>query len=113
MTLGPEDLRACRYVAAETIRTRQQLHIPIPNWLRGLDRNLDTELRAMSAHGPESEAHEPDSEMVGTAEAARILGCSTRHVRRLAADLDGQRTGRDWIFRRATVTEYATARKEP
>lgn len=113
MTLTPDDLRACRYVAAEVIRNRRHFQQPIPAWLRGLDRRLDAELRASSAHGTETEAGQQNLEMVGTAEAARILECSTRWVRRIAADLDGQRTGRDWIFRRATVTEYATARKEP
>lgn len=49
---------------------------------------------------------------ISTAEAAGILGCTPRTVIRLAADLDGHKLGRDWIFHRHKVIEYANGRRE-
>ncbi|RJO80232.1 hypothetical protein D5S18_00310 [Nocardia panacis] len=111
--LSLKELRDCRFAVAEQLHYRRRIGAPIPAWLRRLHDRLDAELRArMSADGPEPEAAQQDSEMIGTPEAATILECTARHVRRLAADLDGQRIGREWIFHRGTVTEYARARKE-
>jgi len=111
--LNAEELRGCRYAVAEVIGCRRRVGAPIPAWLRRLHDRLDAELRAVvSAGGPEPVARGPDSELVGTAQAAGLLGISTRHVRRLAADLDGWRASRDWVFCRAVVLEYARARKE-
>ena len=50
--------------------------------------------------------------MVGTAEAASVLGVSPRHVRRLARSLDGRRVKGAWTFDRHAVVAYATQRKE-
>jgi hypothetical protein len=48
-----------------------------------------------------------DAQNITAAEAARLLGCSPRHVRRLAADLDGERVGPVWCFRLSVVEQYA------
>ncbi|WP_328410333.1 hypothetical protein [Nocardia sp. NBC_00403] len=113
MSLDSADMRACRYTVAEAIRYRRRIGAPIPQWLRRLHERLDAELlQAASENGPSNGTSVPDSEVIGAAESARILGCSTRHVRRLAADLDGQRVGRAWVFDRAVVTTYTQARKE-
>lgn len=112
MSLGIEDLRAARYCVAEVLRDRRRAFKPIPEWLRRADTRLDAELQAaMSAAGQPLAPEPPGSNLIGTAEAARILGCTPRTVRRLAADLDGQRVGQEWAFTRTAVTEYATARK--
>lgn len=113
MSLDIEALRGARYCAGELIRYRRRNGQPIPEWLRRLDVRLDAEIQDhMSATGHMCGNADPDSELVGSVEVAAILRCSTRHVRRLAADLDGRRAGREWIFDRATVMEYAAARKE-
>ncbi|MGW3542046.1 helix-turn-helix domain-containing protein [Nocardia niigatensis] len=113
MSLDPESVRQCRYAVAEVIRSRRRIGVPIPAWLRGLHERLDLELQAvMSGDGPESEAAQSDSDLVSAPEASALLGCSARHVRRLAADLGGRRIGREWVFTRAEVVEYARARKE-
>ncbi|MEV0105555.1 hypothetical protein AB0H42_04315 [Nocardia sp. NPDC050799] len=113
MTLREEDLRACCYAVAEQIRTRRRTGAPIPEWLRRTHARLSAELvSAVSDDGPAAPPTARDSKVIGVSEAARILGCSTRHVRRLAADLDGQHAGREWVFTLRAVTEYARARKE-
>lgn len=53
---------------------------------------------------------ETDTDLIGVAEAADILGNSVQWVRRIAADLEGRRIGRDWIFQRRAVEEYAAGR---
>lgn len=113
MSLGPDDVLGCRYSVAELIRYRRLIGAPIPDWLRRLHDRLDAELRAsVSDIGPGSDTGEQHSRLIGVTETAAILGCSTRHVRRLAADIDGQRAGRAWVFDRAIVTAYARARTE-
>lgn len=113
MTLREDELKACRYAVSEMLRTRRRVGAPVPEWLRRIDARLDAELVECTSHT----GHEPDtadrhSELIGVTDAARLLGCTARHVRRLAADLDGQRAGRAWVFDRRTVTEYANARTE-
>lgn len=49
-------------------------------------------------------------DFIDAGQAAEILGCTPQHVRRIAADLDGIRVGRRWIFDRRPVTEYARQR---
>lgn len=52
-----------------------------------------------------------DWNMIGTAEAARVLGCSQAYVRRIAATLDGHRIADCWIFDRRKVEDYAVHRR--
>jgi hypothetical protein len=52
-------------------------------------------------------------DLIGAEEAASLLGCSARHVRAIASDLDGaQPSGRDYVFWRQSVIDYANARRE-
>lgn len=100
------------WAVSKFVRERQLHGIPIPPEVLYAHRWLT----AMSVIGLEfdcpAEESEP-GELIGAEEAARLLGCSTRHVRRLAADLDGVRpSGRHLVFRRRSVIEYANARKE-
>lgn len=46
-----------------------------------------------------------------TSEAAGVLGCSTRQVRRLRVELGGVYRGKDLRFDRPTVEAYAEARE--
>jgi hypothetical protein len=76
--------------------------------------DLDRQLRIVSETGHQSgqAATELVPDLVGPAEAAEIIGCSVRHARRLAADLNGTHCGSHWIFRRQTVVDYAEAKGE-
>ncbi|MGC5026281.1 hypothetical protein ACLQ3K_16135 [Tsukamurella sp. DT100] len=110
MELTDGQTAAVRYVVLETIQRRRHTGQPIPVWMREL-------LASVSQLGTETEPAQEDSitaaDPIGTAEAATILRCSPRYVRRIAADLDGTRlSGRQYVFDRATVTEYATRRRE-
>jgi len=48
-------------------------------------------------------------ERISVAEAARALGCSERHVRRIALSLNGRRDGHQWTFDPLVVAEYRMA----
>ncbi|WP_449560316.1 helix-turn-helix domain-containing protein [Mycolicibacterium mageritense] len=93
---------------AEVIRRRLLTGAPVPGWMRNLHHQLNA-----SVDGPKTAVAQPQSNTaIDTEEAASILGCSTRHVRRLAADLDGQRVAGRWIFHRHNVIEYAEGKNQ-
>ncbi|MEM6109508.1 hypothetical protein AAHS21_25235 [Mycobacterium sp. 050272] len=74
-------------------------------------------LTLMSAAGHQSSGSETELEpddLIGTAEAASLLGCSARHVRRLQADLDGAQPAGSThlVFSRRSVIRYADSRRE-
>lgn len=110
MELSTEQAALLRYVTAEFVRRRQLTGQPIPARVHRL-------FAEVSAHGTsrrEAEQHStPETdELIDTVQAAQILEVSTRRIRGIAADLDGQQIAGRWIFTRAAVTEYAQARKE-
>ncbi|MGV0618171.1 hypothetical protein ABQE58_25085 [Mycolicibacterium elephantis] len=105
--LDPDQYRAVRYCVAEVVRRRLLGGQPVPAWLRSLHHHLTSSVGGTDTAVPQRES----SEAIDTAEAARILGCSTRYIRRIAADLDGQHVAGRWIFHRHTVTEYAEAKR--
>lgn len=49
---------------------------------------------------------------IGTAEAARLLGFTEQHVRRLATHLGGQRVRGAWVFDRAAIAAEVARRSE-
>ncbi|MBM7278282.1 hypothetical protein JTZ10_10960 [Gordonia rubripertincta] len=106
MDLTVEQARLLHYVVAEFVRRRQLCGQPIPTPVHRL-------LAEVSAHGTskrqQPQQSEPD-DLIDTAEAAHILRCTTRNVRRIAANLDGEQVAGRWIFHRPTVIEYATAK---
>ncbi|OJY53535.1 helix-turn-helix domain-containing protein [Pseudonocardia sp. 73-21] len=65
---------------------------------------------SLSAPGPTGRDLDHD---IDTAEAAELLGCSTRWVRMLAdrGDLPGRYCGRGWTFHRADVVDYPHRRR--
>ena len=67
----------------------------------------------MSANGHDlggAPAELKQNALIGAVEAATLLGCSARHVRRIASDLEGQRVEGQWVFRRQDVAAYADAK---
>jgi hypothetical protein len=80
--------------------------------LRALDTHLAAEMQAASVDGTEPQATQADSELVTSSEAALVTGVSARRIRQIRTDLDGRRIGRQWLFRRDRVEEYARARAE-
>lgn len=89
---------------------RQRTGQPIPERVRSL-------LTYMSTSGHEIGSAAPplsqNPNLIDAKQTAVILGCSSRHVRRLHTDLEGQLIAGRWLFNHDTVTEYATARRNP
>lgn len=103
-----EQARLIRDCVTEVVLRRQRLGAPIPQRVRDL-------LAYVSAGGHQTgcdPAQSGHDDLIDAETAATIIGCTPRHARRLAADLDGKQIGREWIFSRRTVTEYADAKKE-
>lgn len=109
MNLDNDQVRACFYCVAEVTRQRLLVGAPIPQWLRSIHL-------ALSPTGQETVALQLDSEspdeLIGTEQAAAILGLHPRTVRRIATDLDGQIVANRWCFTRTAVIEYAENRTE-
>jgi hypothetical protein len=49
-------------------------------------------------------------DLIGSTEAAALLGCTARHVWNLRTDLDAARRGRNWLYSRRRVIAYAEER---
>lgn len=97
--------RHCAQIVARLYRGRD-----MPERLRRHIAELSSEVGTGSA-APQSHSKHDDLDLIGVATAASILGVSRRYVRRIAADLDGQRIdGRTWVFDRQVVAAYASAR---
>lgn len=108
MHLSEQDARAALYCVADMLRRRQIGGIPVPQWLRDAHR-------ALSVPGQEGEGPQLDSapsDLIDTREAATMLDCHPRTIRRIAADLDGQIVAGRWCFSRSAVAEYAQSREE-
>lgn len=108
MHITDEQARLLRDCVTEMVLRRQQLGQQIPDRVRSL-------LYYMSARGHQSctdtaQLTHDEADNIGTTEAAKILGCTTRTISRIASDLDGTKIGRDWIFPRRSVIDYAEGR---
>ncbi|OPX17034.1 helix-turn-helix domain-containing protein [Gordonia sp. i37] len=112
ITLTAAETDCAVYVFAEFERRRRIAGQPVPASARTLRQRL-TAVAATGRTPEPARAPSKPAEQIDTTEAARLLGCSTRHVRRLAADLDGTRLGQQWIFPRHTVIDYHESRNTP
>lgn len=108
LILTGDVLQAMRYAVAEMVAMRRVRGLPIHKAVLEAHYLLTASVSG-SENSDESEELEP-GDLIGTKAAAEILGCSTRWVRAIAADLDGQWCGRQWVFRRRRVVEYAEAK---
>jgi hypothetical protein len=110
--LSPDDIERALYCVSELVDRRARAGIPVPEWMRRLGRQLNlASLMSCDGHETCSAGEALDAEtLISTTEAAEILGLSTRHVTRLATDLDGENLGGVWVFKRSTVVEYAQER---
>lgn len=111
MWVSDEQAALIRYCVAEMVRRRQLCGQPVPNRIH----DLRLFLAAMTVDGTQNhsgatELVQGQGDLIDTEKAAEILGYSTRYIRRIASDLDGQRVSGRWAFNARTVTEYAEAR---
>ncbi|MCV7230423.1 helix-turn-helix domain-containing protein [Mycolicibacterium komossense] len=92
----------------EAVVRRQRAGQPIPDRVRHLFTYMSTGGHRIDS--PAAPLKQDRDDLIDTEIAATILGCSSRHVRRLAADLEGESLTGRWLFSRRTVEEYAEAR---
>jgi hypothetical protein len=104
--LNHEELEWALY-AVNHYAALQNLKGPLPYELVRLRQRLEL---AASVNGSESDSAGEESDvqdLIGTFEAGEILRCSPRWVWEIRADLGGRQVGREWVFRRQNVVEYA------
>lgn len=108
MNLDDDQTQTARYVFAEFVRRRRLSGGRIPQAAIRLHEQLSM---AVDGHEIDSDTAESKPEdLIDSKQAARVLGVSQRHIRRLHADLDATRCGRAWVFHRQAVLEYAEAK---
>ena len=99
----------------ELIRRRRAVGAQVDAEMLSMAQRMDLQVlsRGMSGVGHESGGHGSAlaDDLIGTREAARILGLSDRQVRRLAADLDGEKVVGRTLFRRSSVIDYQQAKE--
>lgn len=102
------DLAAAQHCVRIALSDYRRRRVNPPEWLKAYARSLFS-----FAGETESSANRSNSahEFIHAKQAAEILGCSPQWVRHIAADLDGQRVGRIWVFSRRSVADYAGARR--
>lgn len=107
MKLSYEQLLTARYVTRDVIVRRRIGNQPTPPEVLALHRDIVAAIAACGSENNAATAPLDEDDLIGTAQAAKILDCSRRHVRDIAGDLDGIQVGRDWVFSRRVVVEYA------
>lgn len=111
MNLTERDLHWAVFCVSGLLDRRRVRYEPIPADLVTAHRRITAAYHTMSASGPENDSQPTQlDERIDTTEASLILAVTPRHVRRLAADLDGTKK-RDWTFSRASVERYAQGRQ--
>jgi len=105
------DVQLIRYAVCDVVARRRLHRNPVPPGMDALEQRLRQPM--MSANGHDlggAPAELKQNTLIGSVEAATLLGCTARHVRRIAADLEGQRVEGVWVFRRQPVVDYANAK---
>jgi hypothetical protein len=92
MTLDDTDVRMALVAANYYRRAHILSKRPIP---AAADRLVDHLQQTLSANGQETAAAQ--THWLSTRQAARLLGCSDRTARRIAARI-GRRVGREWLI---------------
>lgn len=108
---GANHLRSLKFALAAWSRQHKTNGMRPPPWYPELLNAVDTALAATSDIGPTDVHPTPelatsDVEVIDTATAATILGCTDRHVRRIATSLGGKRNRGGWYFERDAVETY-------
>ncbi|MBY3989137.1 hypothetical protein HQO84_16710 [Rhodococcus fascians] len=105
MNLDPEQQALALYAVNTLVTQRLRSNNPLPPGMRRLHHDLEV----ASPHGTETVEQQQQwnpEDIIDTAEAAAILGCSTRWVRAIRSDLDGHMISGRWAFQRDHVIDY-------
>ena len=96
---GPH-LEAARYACRVAVSARIRHGLHIPPTLAELHAQLSGDGHTDSGADTSAE------DWITTSEAAHILGCTQRTIRRIAPQLDGRRTPGGWLIPRSAVTQH-------
>jgi hypothetical protein len=111
LRLSDDQVEAALFAVGDLVARRRLANRPVPAEVVALHRVLAvaSDCGTEIGSGPE----ELGDDLIDADQAAEILGCTGRWVRsrRIRADLDGQKVGGAWVFRRQAVVEYARARE--
>ena len=102
-----------RAVSFAIRNSRMRDGLTAPRRLFELERALKIEAAAVGGHDGRPQtttSAESYHDTINTEEAAKMLGLSTRQVRRLAASLGGRRIAGRWAFDSLIVHTYAEGR---
>lgn len=105
MNLDPEQQAIALYAVNDVVTRRLRNNNPLPPGMRSLHHYLER----TSVHGTETidaQRQWEQEDFIDTAQAAAILGCSTRWVRTIRSDLDGHLISGRWAFLRDNVIDY-------
>lgn len=108
LELTGDQVEAALYAVADLVARRRLEGKPVPAEVVSLCRVLAIASECGTESGSATE--ELGDDLIDSDQAAGILGCSARWVRRIRADLDGRKVGGAWVFRRQTVVDYLQAR---
>lgn len=100
------ELSLVRAAVAEAVVRRRQRRELVPAAMHELLARLDGLLLTSAVNGTAVERDSAKLELIGTAEAARILGCCQEWVRRISNKLGGERIGGRWVYPRDAVEEH-------
>lgn len=104
--LTASELSLARAAVAEAVVRRRQRRELVPAAMHELLARLDGLLLTSAVSGTAAERDSAKSELIGTAEAARILGCCQEWVRRIGTKLSGEQVGGRWVYPREAVEEH-------
>lgn len=115
MNYSVTELKQILYCCAAEDRARKAGKPPGPQpWLSRLIRRLELDI-ATSADGSDIGCGREESvekAPISAAEAAALIGCSSRYLRYIAeADLGGVKVAGRWVFNEDMVREYAEERR--
>ena len=102
--LSGRNLEAVAYAVRVAQRDRARNGLPRS---RDLDRLAAAITQAAGGQPDSPEQVEVQADLISCREAASILGCSERSVRRWAPGLGGQLVGGRWLVDRQAVVEHA------
>ncbi|WP_139334571.1 helix-turn-helix domain-containing protein [Mycobacterium colombiense] len=115
MIYSVAELKQILYCCAAEDRARKAGKAPGPQpWLSNLIRRVELDI-ATSADGSDGgcgSAGLVEKTPISVEEAADLVGCSTRYLRYIAADLDGVKVSGRWVFDSEVVRDYAERRRD-
>jgi helix-turn-helix protein len=108
VTYTPRESELLLHAVHDFIVRHRLARKPIPEGYYPLHAKLVSSARGTKTCAPQPQSSPSAAEeLIDAKEAAAILRCTARWVRRIRDELDGRNIGGRWFFSRQTVAEYA------